>query len=81
MNGYQQSVYNRYAIEPLYHTTCRESAVLTNKDRLCEQSEPQSYPVVGQARRYSMLNMGSCGTTPKSVRSEPSHFPEVQLTI
>jgi hypothetical protein len=24
---------------------------LTNKDRLCEQSEPQSYPVVGQARR------------------------------
>ena len=23
---------------------------LTNKDRLCEQSEPQSYPVVGQAR-------------------------------
>jgi len=24
----------------------------TNKDRLCEQSEPQSYPVVGQARLY-----------------------------
>ena len=24
---------------------------LTNKDRLCEQSEPQSYPIVGQARR------------------------------
>jgi hypothetical protein len=24
---------------------------ITNKDRLCEQSEPQSYPVVGQARR------------------------------
>ena len=24
--------------------------ILTNKDRLCEQSEPQSYPVVGQAR-------------------------------
>jgi len=23
----------------------------TDKDRLCEQSEPQSYPVVGQARR------------------------------
>jgi len=23
---------------------------LTNKDRLCERSEPQSYPVVGQAR-------------------------------
>ena len=23
---------------------------LTNKDRLCEQSEPQSYPIVGQAR-------------------------------
>ena len=22
----------------------------TNKDRLCERSEPQSYPVVGQAR-------------------------------
>ena len=24
--------------------------VPTNKDRLCERSEPQSYPVVGQAR-------------------------------
>jgi len=23
---------------------------LTNKDRLCERSEPRSYPVVGQAR-------------------------------
>ena len=23
---------------------------LTNKDRLCEQSEPQSYPIVGRAR-------------------------------
>ncbi|MBT8332006.1 MAG: hypothetical protein KJP06_06720, partial [Deltaproteobacteria bacterium] len=23
---------------------------ITNKDRLCERSEPQSYPVVGQAR-------------------------------
>jgi len=23
----------------------------TNKDRLCEQSEPQSYPVVGRARQ------------------------------
>mgnify|MGYP007022652872 CR=1 FL=1 len=23
---------------------------ITNKDRLCEQSEPQSYLVVGQAR-------------------------------
>jgi len=22
----------------------------TNKDRLCERSEPRSYPVVGQAR-------------------------------
>ena len=22
----------------------------TNKDRLCEQSEPQSYPVVGRSR-------------------------------
>jgi hypothetical protein len=25
---------------------------LTNKVRLCEQSEPQSEPVVGQARGY-----------------------------
>ena len=25
-------------------------ATVTNKDRLCERSEPQSYPVVGQAR-------------------------------
>ena len=28
-----------------------DGVTLTNKDRLCEQSEPQSYPVVGQARR------------------------------
>ena len=26
--------------------------VLTNKDRLCERSEPRSYPVVGQARYW-----------------------------
>jgi hypothetical protein len=25
---------------------------LTNKDRLCERSEPRSYPVVGQARPF-----------------------------
>ena len=36
---------------------------LTNKDRLCERSEPQSYPVVGQARsisirKYLFLNKG-----------------------
>ena len=24
----------------------------TNKDRLCERSEPQSYPIVGRARQY-----------------------------
>ena len=27
-----------------------ERMVLTNKDRLCERSEPQSYPIVGRAR-------------------------------
>jgi len=26
-------------------------SILTNKDRLCERSEPQSYPVVGRARQ------------------------------
>ncbi len=41
--------------------------LLTNKDRLCERSEPRSYPVVGQARcclcglsirKYLFLNKG-----------------------
>ncbi len=26
-----------------------EKYILTNKDRLCERSEPQSYPIVGRA--------------------------------
>ncbi|MBT8370988.1 MAG: hypothetical protein KJO34_08500, partial [Deltaproteobacteria bacterium] len=29
---------------------CIGRTARTNKDRLCERSEPQSYPVVGQAR-------------------------------
>ena len=28
---------------------------LTNKDRLCERSEPRSYPVVGQARHMGRV--------------------------
>ena len=41
---------------PVLDPTLREKEAVmplsypTNKDRLCEQSEPQSYPVVGQAR-------------------------------
>ena len=28
----------------------KRSLARTNKDRLCEQNEPQSYPVVGRSR-------------------------------
>ncbi len=34
-----------------FGSTVYSTHIPTNKDRLCEQSEPQSYPVVGQARR------------------------------
>ena len=37
---------SRYFCESFYGHPCP-----TNKDRLCEQREPRSYPVVGQARR------------------------------
>ena len=31
--------------------------IITNKDRLCERSEPRSYPVVGQARSVSAYSI------------------------
>ena len=37
---------SRYFCESFYGHPCP-----TNKDRLCERSEPQSYPVVGRARQ------------------------------